>query len=200
MVETSRLQSSVTARWRQDAGEAMQRLLFHARHNDLVVMARPTGLDGLPWDRLETMVMGCGRPLLIASTEAAMRTLDTVVVCWKESSDAARAVSAAMPLMAKAQRVIVASVREGEDGSSVLAEAIEEIVRELAWNGVTAEPHVLEREGHSTAEVLFAAAASRRADLMVMGAYGHRRLQEILFGGCTQSALEGANCPVLLMH
>ena len=114
MVETPVPAPSVTARWRRDEGEAMQRLLFHARHHDLIVMARPAVLDGLSPDRLETLVMGCGRPLLIAATGAPMRALDTAMVCWKETCDAARAVSAAMPLIAKARRVVVVSV--GEDG------------------------------------------------------------------------------------
>jgi nucleotide-binding universal stress UspA family protein len=198
MVETPVPAPSVTARWRRDVGEAMQRLLFHARHHGLVVMTRPTGLDGLPPDRLETLVMGCGRPLLITPPEAPMRTLHTAMVCWKETGDAARAVSAAMPLIAKARRVVVVSVNE--DGSAALPDAVEEVVRELAWNGIAAEAHVLARDGRSTADVLFAAAASHSVDLMVMGAYGHRHLREVLFGGCTQSAIESAHCPVFLMH
>ena len=198
MVETPVPAPSVTARWRRDEGEAMQRLLFHARHHDLIVMARPAVLDGLSPDRLETLVMGCGRPLLIAATGAPMRALDTAMVCWKETCDAARAVSAAMPLIAKARRVVVVSV--GEDGGETLPDAVEEVVRELAWNGIAAEAQILARDGRSTADVLFAAAASHEVDLMVMGAYGHRHLREALFGGCTQSAIEGAHCPVFLMH
>ena len=198
MVETPGPAPSVTARWRRDEGEAMQRLLVHARHHDLVVMARPTALDGLPPDRLESLVMGCGRPLLIAPTEAPMRALDTAMVCWKETRDAARAVSAAILLIVKARRVVVVGVRE--DGAQALSDAVEEVVRELAWNGMAAEPYVLARDGRSTADVLFAAAAERGVDLMVMGAYGHRYLREALFGGCTQSAIESAHCPVFLMH
>jgi len=197
MVETAVPAPTVTARWRQDGGEPMQCLLFHARHHDLVVMARPTGLDGLPPDRLETLVMGCGRPLLIVPTGAPMRALDTAMVCWKEARDAARAVFPAMPLIEKARRVVVVSVGEDEGG---LPDAVDEVVRELAWNGIAAEACVLARNGCSTAQVLFAAAASHGVDLMVMGAYGHRHLREVLFGGCTQRAIEGAHCPVFLMH
>lgn len=127
-----------------------------------------------------------------------MRALDTAMVCWKETRDAARAVSAAMPLIANARRVVVVSVRE--DGSETLPDAGEEVVRELAWNGIGADAHILVCDGHSTADVLFAAAASHSVDLMVMGAYGHRHLREVLFGGCTQSPIESAACPVFLMH
>jgi nucleotide-binding universal stress UspA family protein len=197
IVEAPRPARAVTARWCLDEGEAMQRLLFHARHNDLIVMTRPSGLDGLPPDRLESLLIGCGRPLLILPTGASMHALQVALVCWKETRDAARAVSVAMPLLAKAQRVVVVSVKE--HGGETLADSVNEVVRELAWNGIAAEAHPLERDGRSTAETLFAAARAQSADLTVMGAYGHHHLRETLFGGCTQSAIEGAHCPVFLM-
>ena len=197
MVEAPRPTRSVTGHWQRDEGDAMQRLLFHARHNDLVVMARPTGLDGLPPDRLESLLLGCGRPLLIAPQEAPMRALGTAMVCWKETRDAARAVSAAMPLLTNARRVVVVSVNE--DGEAPL-EAVHDVVRGLAWNGIAAECRILTRDARSTADTLFAAARTHAADLMVMGAYGHLHLREVLFGGCTQSAIEAAQCAVFLVH
>ena len=127
-----------------------------------------------------------------------MRALDTAMVCWKETRDAARAVSAAMPLLTKARRVVVVSVNE--DDGEALSEVVDEIVRELAWNGIAAEAHVLGREQGTTADTLFAAVRTYKADLMVMGAYGHRHLREVLFGGCTQSAIEAAQCTVFLVH
>jgi nucleotide-binding universal stress UspA family protein len=199
MVDAPRPAPAVTARWRRDEGEPIERLLFHARHHDLVVMSRPAQLDGLPPDRLETLLLGCGRPLLIVPPRAPLRALGTAMVCWKETRDAAHAVSAAMPLLAKAQRVAVVSVNE-EDGGQALTEAVRDVVRELAWNGISAEAHLLARGTRSTADSLFAAAGTHRVDLMVMGAYGHRYLREALFGGCTQSAIDAAHCPVFLVH
>jgi nucleotide-binding universal stress UspA family protein len=198
MVDAPRRTGAVTACWRLDAGEPVQRLLYHARHHDLTVMARPSQLDGLPPDRLETLVLGSGRPLLIAPAGAPMRALGTAMVCWKETRDAAHALSAAMPLLAKAERVIVVGVNE--DGGGALADAVDDVVQELAWNGISAEPHVVSRGARPTSDSLFAAARSHAADLMVMGAYGHRYLREALFGGCTQSAIEAAQCPILLVH
>lgn len=198
MVDSPFPAQSVTARWQRDEGEAVQRLLFHARHHDLVVMARPTDLDGLPPDRLELLLVGCGRPLLIAPAEAPMCALETAMVCWKETRDAARAVSTDMPLLTKARRVVVVSVNE--DGDEALSEAVGGIVRELAWNGIAAEARVLARGQGTTADALLTAARTFAADLMVMGAYGHRHLREVLFGGCTQSAIEAAQCAVFLVH
>jgi len=197
MAETPSVSSSVTAHWRRDEGEAMPRLMFHARHNDLVVMARAAQHDGLPPDRLETLLLGCGRPLLIAPSGRAMRALGTAMVCWKETGDAARAVSAAMPLLTTARRVLV--VRVIEDGEPA-SEAVAGVVRQLAWHGISADAHISARDHHSTAHALFSAARHHGADLMVMGAYGHHHVREVLFGGCTQDVVEAAELPVLLAH
>jgi nucleotide-binding universal stress UspA family protein len=187
----------VTARWLGDEGEAIERLMLRAGRSDLVVMARPTDLDGLPPDRLERLLLGSGRPMLIAPVGVAMRALDTVLICWRPTPDAAAAVAAAMPLLARAQRVVAVSVSEhGEDPAPPLGE----LTAQLAQQGITAEVHALQRGGRSTADTLLAAAKTYGADLMVMGAYGRHRLRELLFGGCTQSALASAPCAVLLVH
>ena len=187
MIEKPCVSQVVTARWRLEEGDALERLVFHARHNDLVVMGRPTKSDGLPQDRLESLLMACGRPLLIASSSAPKSLLSTVMVCWKEAPDAARAVSAAMPLLTKAERVVLVSVRESADPT---AEAVAEIVRQLEWHGINADARVLSLDGRSTAELLAATARECGASLSIMGGYGHRRARELLFGGCTQAVLE----------
>ena len=96
--------NGVTASWREEIGEADRRLLSTARHYDLVVLARPTGPNGLPPNLLEQLLMGSGRPLLIASAKPPP-SLDTIMVCWKETAEAARAVAASMPFLANAKRV-----------------------------------------------------------------------------------------------
>jgi nucleotide-binding universal stress UspA family protein len=197
LVEEPCLSQVVTARWRQEEGDASQRLMFHARHNDLIVMGRPADSDGLPKDRLETLLMGSGRPLLIAPVKAPMAALSTVMVCWKEAPEAARAVSAAMPLLTRAHRVIVVSIRENSDR---LQFALNDLVDALAWHGIKADSHVLARDGRSTTEVLFSTALRQQADLMVMGGYGHSHAREVLFGGCTQAAIEAAELPIFLLH
>jgi nucleotide-binding universal stress UspA family protein len=197
LVEKPRASCAVTARWRQEEGDALQRLLFHARHNDLVIMARATQSDGLPPDRLETMLLQCGRPLLIVPSKRPMSALDCAIVCWKETPAAARALSAAMPLLTKAQRVIVVGVREGrapEPG------AIEDLVDQLAWHGIAADSQVLSRDGRSTEGVLFSTAQKQRADLIIMGGYSHAHAREALFGGCTQAVINAAEIPVFLVH
>ena len=196
MLDEPCMGDGVTARWRMEEGDALQRLVFHARHNDLIIMARAAKSDGLPHDRLATLLMQSGRPLVIAASPAPRSLLQTVMVCWKETPHAARALSAALPLLAKAERVVVASVSEaGNDMSGV-----SEIVRELQWHGIEAGSHVCALNGLSTADRLDRIARDCGASLLVMGGYSRAPTREVLFGGCTQTTLETAELPVFLLH
>lgn len=189
--------SGVSASWREEMGEADRRLMFCARHYDLVVLARPTGPNGLPPDLLESLLLGCGRPLLIASPQRSDPLLGTVMVCGNETAEAARAVAAATPLLVKAERVVLAGVEEHDPS---LADGLTDLSRQLAWHGITAEVEFMSSAAGPAGEVLKATARCRQADLLVMGGYGHGRMREIVFGGFTQSVLESAEMPVFLMH
>jgi nucleotide-binding universal stress UspA family protein len=188
---------AVTARWCSEEGDAQRRLLFHARHNDLIIMARATGFDGLPEDRLERLLLDCGRPLLIVPGGRPLSSLVTAMVCWKESATACRAVAAALPLLRIARRVTLVSV--SKDNQSA-AGALARLASQLLWHGVAAASEVVPLERRRTDAVLMAKARTLGADLLVMGGYGHGRTRAVLLGGCTQTVLEGAELPVLLMH
>jgi nucleotide-binding universal stress UspA family protein len=188
---------AVTASWREEDGSALPRILFHARHHDLVVVGRAKSASGLPADFLEQLLVGCGRPVLIAGPATTPALAGTVMVCWKESPEAARAVNAAMPFLRHACRVVVVSIAENGDNT---AEALAEVARQLAWNGVRAEPRTVLPSGGGVPALLSAAAHECSADLVVLGAYGRSRMHEILFGSCTQAVIRNAETAVLLMH
>jgi nucleotide-binding universal stress UspA family protein len=81
-----------------------------------------------------------------------------------------------------------------------IAESLDDVVRHLWWHGVPAEVLVVKANGHTVAELLTSAAQACTTSLMVLGAYGHSRMREALFGGSTQSFIRYADRPVLLMH
>jgi nucleotide-binding universal stress UspA family protein len=187
----------VTASWCEEEHDAPDRLMFHARHHDLIVMGRPARPNGLPPDLLETLLMGCGRPILLAGAAPPERLPGTVMVCWRETPDAARAMVAAMPVLSAAERVIFCAVDEGGTGTK---HAIEAVVRQFALRGVPTHLEVVARRGRPVPEILFSVAKERSADILVMGAYGHAPLREFIFGGCTRAVLQNAGVPVLMMH
>jgi len=188
---------AVTASWREEDGSALPRILFHARHHDLVVVGRAKSANGLPPNFLEQLLVGCGRPVLIAGASPTPTLAGTVMVCWKESPEAARAVNAAMPFLRHARRVVVVSIAENDDNP---AESLAEVSRQLAWNGVRAELRTVLSSGGGIPALLSAAARECGADLVVLGAYGRSRMHEILFGSCTQAVIRNAETSVLLMH
>ena len=185
----------VTASFREDESNALERLTLHAGQSDLVVMGRAGQKQGLAPDTLEHLVRHCGRPILVAASTAPRTLTDTILVCWKDASSSAGAVTAAAPLLAAARRIVFVSVARRDDG---LTEAMGAIARQFP--GVEAELRVLPASLRGIPSALSAAAEECGADLLVMGAYGRSRAREIVFGSCTDAVLERTDRPVLLMH
>jgi nucleotide-binding universal stress UspA family protein len=186
---------AVTASWQEETGDAPERLLHRARRNDIVITARPTRPNGLPPDLLELLLLRAGRPLLLMPPDRPLQRLGTVVACWKETAEAARAIAAAMPLLCRAERVVVMAVDEG--GPSAAAEGVD---RHLAWHGITAETRRLQAGRRPVPELLAEGAAAAGADLVVMGGFSAGPMRQALFGGCTRAVLDGFPLPVLLVH
>jgi nucleotide-binding universal stress UspA family protein len=187
----------VSASLREATGEATAQLARLARHNDLVVLGRHTRADGLPADFIDQILFRSGRPILIAPTLRPSPLTGTIMVCWKETPESARALSAAMPLLRKADRVVIANVREPADDP---ADSMNDVARHLAWHGIDTEVRRVSADRRKPGELLSAAAQDCAADLVVMGAYGHSRTHQMFFGGCTQYFLENAAHAVLLIH
>jgi nucleotide-binding universal stress UspA family protein len=187
----------VTASYREERDAEIERLIFHARHSDLVVMGRAKQTQGLSPDTLEQLILNCGRPVLLAATAAPQTLTGTVMVCWNESSHAARTLAVAMPYLIRANRVMFTSVAQGVEPS---ARAVYDIAERLARNGVAAEAQLISLKTGGISKTLTEAAADCNADLLVMGAYGHSRVREMLFGSCTEALIHEADRPILLMH
>ena len=104
---------AVSASWHEERGEGEAPFITQGRVHDLVVMGRFTRPNGLPPDLLPLLLVACGRPVLIAGPHAPRTLTGTVMVCWKDAPEPARALTAAMPLLTEAERVVVAAVDEG---------------------------------------------------------------------------------------
>jgi len=184
----------VTAGWREESGDALKRLLAHARHHDLVVLARRRKADGLPANRLETLLLQAGRPLVVAPAKITLPLLDHVMICWKESADAARALSAAMPILVHANHVHVVAIAERNEDT--LAPQLAELVQQLRWSAIEADYSLLASTHEPVADTLLRAAHERSAGLIVMGGYGHSYTRQFVFGGCTRNMLENTEIDV----
>jgi nucleotide-binding universal stress UspA family protein len=195
--------NGVTASLLEESDDAARRLVGHARHYDLVVMGRSSRPNGLPPDFIETLLLRCGRPILLAAPQAPRNLAGTIMVCWRETPDAARALGAAMPFLTRAQRVVFVGVHEKGDQVDAAfkdLEALNDVAAQFRWCGVPTYVRAVPGGGRPIADVLASAAAECAADLVVMGAYGHSHMREVMFGGCTQAVIGHAERPVLMLH
>lgn len=189
---------TVSASWQEEVGNGPELIMRRARHSDLVVMGRHTAPNGLPPDMIELLLLGCGRPIVIAPSSAPPSLTGTVVICWKECAEAARAVSAAIPILTRAERVVVVSALERGEKSSKSAR---ELARYLRWHRIDPEVRCFNGDSSPTPQVLLSAAQECRADMVVMGGYGHSRMREVIFGGCTQTFIWDADeAAVFIFH
>lgn len=187
---------TVSASWCEEIDHAASRLLLHARHSDLTVLGRPHHVDYMPSMLIEDLLMGSGRPIVIAP-DSARSSIDTIVVGWKETPEAARALTAALPLLERAKKVVLVAVTQ-DDG--LAPQTLKHLAWQLAWHGVSADTRIIEGKAGEAPSLLARAAAELNADMLVIGGYGHGPLREFVFGGVTQSLIENAKLPVFLLH
>jgi len=190
---------AIGGEWRRARGCMAAEVALHARCADLAVVAREDlGEGGGALDLPESLVLTCGRPIVILPPQGASGPLRRVLVAWDAGAEASRAVAGAMPLLLRAEAVEVLVVDHEGDAPAPGRGPGADIAAHLARHGVRAELRQLSSGTEGVGRVLLSRAASFGADLVVMGAYGHSRLRERVFGGVTRTALAEAILPVLM--
>lgn len=185
-----------------DVREAGSAIGMRARHAGLSIVSRPRPVaSNTTAAVLEGALLGSGRPVIIVPPGWRNRPIArTVLVCWKPTREAARAIADAGFMIGAAERVIVVTVdaRPSEAGYGEIPGA--DICAHLARTGATAELINLSSAGRSEAKSIEDAALEAGADLIVMGGYGHGRLQELIFGGVTRAMLDHCETPLFMSH
>ncbi len=191
---------AMSASWRSYEGDLRAGIIAEARVRDLVVTGRDEQPFGLPAAMLADIVMQSGRPVLLVPRKIPAATGNVVAIAWKNTAESARALTAAMPFLRKAKRVVVLAVAEGA-AAPAQAESAGALAGQLRWHLKEAPEVCAVTAGrHRVSTALVGAAVSAGADLLISGAYGHSRAREFILGGVTQELLEGCELPVLLTH
>lgn len=199
-VQAHLIREDVAWDWRQMDGDCVAGLLSAARLADVIVATLPepgrTG-TGDPLRIVADLALG-GRTPVLAVPQAAkgMAVTGRALVAWDGSPEASAALRAAVPLLRLAQGVDILTVEES-DKAEFPATAGPEY---LARHGISAQLHSWPRAGRAVEEALQEAIAERGADWVVMGAFGHSRWRELMFGGVTRAMLRDARVPLLLAH
>lgn len=164
---------------------------------DLIVAASAAVMAPLS-DIAEQSLLQQRRPVLLAPSRLTSSWTSTAMIAWDESSECWHAVTAALPFLRLAQSVQVVSVDRDADRRTA---SQAETVAYLRCHGIDAMPRVIAPDSRSVGDTLLAAAGENEVGLLVMGAYSHSRLREMLLGGVTRHILkEAAARPVLLAH
>ena len=192
--------AGVTASWRLIEGDSIQAITAEARYSDLVVLARAPATSELSADAVASILVGCGRPVLLAPDMRLETIGSSPAIAWKETAEAARAVTAAMPMLMQAKRVVVISVQEDEAVPTEGFEAADRLAQQLRRHRVPVEAHWIVAGGRPVAQAVLQSARESQCDLVIMGAYSHSRFRELVFGGFTREVLQGCDLPVLLLH
>jgi nucleotide-binding universal stress UspA family protein len=180
----------------------LQAVIAHARASDLTIVGQRNLGDSetdLGNNFPVSFVLKLGRPVLFIPTGSqASPKFNTIIVAWDGGREATRAMADAMPFLKLAERVKILSISERTDDDHDLPDI--DIAAYLAKHDVKVEIERNENVHIAPAEWLLSKAANCGADLLVMGAYGHNRLTELILGGVTRSVMRQMTLPVLMSH
>ncbi len=181
-------------------GELADATIAAGRLSDLVVIGQPDEEEGGwlgPW-LLESILLSCGRPVLLIPYIGTHETIGKrILVAWDGGREAARAVGDALPLLTMAEQVTVVSVNRDPDAQRPGTAAI---VKHLKRHGVAASSHDAKIDGLTAADYMLNKASDEGADMLVMGAYAHNRLRELVLGGMTKRILRHMTVPIFMSH
>jgi nucleotide-binding universal stress UspA family protein len=187
--------------WRSATEFPARFILAQARCADIVVTGgqSPAFSDMFALASAKDLVMQAGRPLLVVPDRINWLDLRSVLVAWKDTPEARRAVADAVPLLRKAKEVTIVEIAEhGTDRPGAMA-GVTDVSAWLARHGITANARVSEPVGNqSVAAQLDKVAGDAAAGLVVAGAYGHSRFRELILGGVTQHLVTQSDRCVLL--
>jgi nucleotide-binding universal stress UspA family protein len=169
-----------------------------ARLKDLSIV--PVKLnDGRSEKLVERLIFESGRPILMCPEELASElavTFDNAVIAWDHTAPAARAVADALPMLQAARNVRIITATDSKTPAELESGAA--LVSHLAEHGIKATFETVKIEGSSIGKVFEAYVKANAIDLLVMGAYRHSRLNEIVWGGATKTVMGRPPCWVMM--
>jgi nucleotide-binding universal stress UspA family protein len=188
--------SDQSAHWKEIVGRSGKALSIASRFADLLVLAQPERKSAHSLlEAVDVAMFETGRPVVLVPSGTPSIIGNRIMIAWNGSTQAARAVTAAIPLLRLAGQVDIVQV--GDIGKDAPAS---ELALYLALHGIKTQIHVIDLGIRDIGGALSDAADRFDSDLIVMGAYGHSRFRERILGGATRDLLANSSWPILLMH
>jgi len=199
------IRREVDGQWIAATGYPNEAMPPYARLADLVV-AGQTDLNDpesfIAEQFVENLIMAAGRPVLLMPSSGSFADCGKhVLIAWDGSREATRALHDAIPFLSQAENVTVLTINADRDEPTGQRVPGADIALTLARHGVKVEVREVIAERYAlVGEVLLSQAADLGCDLVVMGAYAHTRLRELVMGGATRTLLRSMTVPVLFSH
>lgn len=194
--ETKLKNSGVRYDWCQEKGNLLTYLYTYARASDIAIVSQKGDSYDDILDYVNDFIIGSGLPVLtIPRAGSNVAAAKNILVAWDGSRESAKATNDALPFLIAADKVTVLTI--SDDRKEDLPEA--DICVHLSRHGVNVEALTLRNQA-STVNAILETADKVNADMIVAGAWGHKRLQELVFGGVTKSLISNQKRPVLFAH
>ncbi|MBN9539622.1 MAG: universal stress protein [Reyranella sp.] len=188
--------SGLTSEWRTADDSGPTAIGTIGRAYDLIVLPQPGALPKMPESVFETALFDSGRPILVVPPGATDMVGKRILFAWNGSTESARAISLAMPVMAGAEAIEVLSV----EGAMVPGPTSAEIAESLRSHGLNVTSQHVKPGAKSAGQTIIDRAQSLGADLIVKGAYTQSRLRQMIFGGVTRDLILSSPLPVLFSY
>jgi nucleotide-binding universal stress UspA family protein len=185
-------------------GDAAKNVALQTRYCDLAIVGQgdpDENTTGVMPVFAQHVALAAGAPVLVLPyyTDTFATIGQRVMIAWDAGREAARAARDALPFLVRAQQTYAISVRTNSSAHGELAPSAD-LAKYLAHHGVRVEASETFGGDIGVGDALLARLSDYGADLMVMGAYGHSRLRELVLGGATQTLLSHMTAPVLMSH
>ena len=189
--------------WQVSQGDTVEVLCHAARWSDLVIVERPQLNPDAPtgWGLVSRTVFGSSAPVVVVPDSCKLeRAGARIVVAWNASREAVRAIRGALPLLQRADEVTVLEGEPVENPFGLRHLPKLDLRAWLARHDVNAEFRAFKPPAKERGTALLDAAHAAGADLVVMGAWGHSRVTELVLGGTTRFLFQSSDLPLLVAH
>ncbi len=190
--------AGVTAAWREGHGRPSEVLVHHARLADMIVVARPhlspSRLRLSPaGDTLQAVMLDAGRPIMFVPPQWQSKQVEHAAFGWNDSLEAARALGTMVSCLPVMKTVTVLTSKKRQESADLLLDY-------LAWHGIDADIHWLQKHGASVGPEILEQCSRAGTDLLVVGGFSHTRAREMLFGGVTRHLLAESTIVTVMVH
>jgi nucleotide-binding universal stress UspA family protein len=190
----------VTHSWLTGEGEDADLIVHASRLQDLAVVEQARDPSDLLWGPAVQIALSGHPALIVPRTWTSPDFGRRAVVAWNGSAQSAAAVRKALPLLQRAEQVTVLSGTSRATFPATMRIAHLDVVAYLRHHGIAADIGESDTPDDDAGAAILKAAAAKKADLIVMGAFGHSRFREWILGGATRHVLEHMAVPLFMAH